>query len=96
MNKIHKKEDAATTGFFQLVHDDTGKVFTGTSSNMQAAIIELKDQLEKCEAVNKRLRRLYLADPKFSAKYEPTRTITQAKKLEKEFRATKLPFLLIN
>lgn len=93
---IKLRPEAVAKGFFYLDHTPTGKVFTGTSANMSDSVKELTDQLNgkrcKCKALQ------YLADkePEFKAVCQPFTSIVDARKAEKEFRATKPSFLLIN
>lgn len=96
MKRIHLKAEAASTGFYYLDHEPTGKVYTGTSTNMQADILAIKAELEGHTSKHKRLTRLFDQEPHFIAKCFPTKGIRAAKKMEKEFREERPSFLLIN
>jgi hypothetical protein len=94
MNRIHLKKETATTGFYYLDHEPTGKVFTGTAKNMQAGILGILGELKAGTLDYPVMLRLWKAEPLFTAKCFPTKTIREARALEKEFRKDKQHLLL--
>jgi len=83
-------------GFFYLDHTPTGKVYTGTASNMFEAISELKGQLDFGTCKNKALVKLCEKEPTFTAHVLACSSIGDARKAEKEFRSKKPAHLLLN
>lgn len=93
---IKLRPEAVAKGFFYLDHTPTGKVFTGTSANMSDAIKEITSQLNGKRCACKALQHLSDKEPEFKAVCQPFTSIGDARKAEKEFRAKKASFLLIN
>lgn len=96
MRRIHLKPEAATKGFFYLTHDLTGKVYTATASNMLDEILLIREELANGRCKNRRMTRLSSEDSEFVAKFIPTASIKEARRLEKEFRSDKPDYLLLN
>ena len=90
------KPEFATKGFYVIDHTPTGKVYTGVSNNMQQEIHDLLYELQQGTCKCTRLVRLNMAEPTFSAKCHPVKSIVEARKMEKAFRNEKPGFLLIN
>lgn len=96
MKRIHLKAEACGKGFFYLDHVPTGKVFTGTSKNVQQDVLLIKASLEDGVCKFKRLVKLYNAEPDFQVRFVMVDKLPDAKFLEKEFRSARPKHLLIN
>lgn len=96
MNRYHKLDQIESKGFYYLEHHPTGKVYTGTSTNMKKSLDEIITHLKQNTSTNKRLQRLYLIDPDFRVRIHPTQDIKEARSLEKDFRMERLSYLLLN
>lgn len=90
------KAEWAGKGFYYLDHVPTGKVYTGTATNMLEAIKDLKVQIDLDMCKDKALSKLVDWDVEFTVHVQSCNSIGDARKAEKEFRATKASFLLIN
>ena len=95
MNRIDKRKETATVGFFILEHEATGKVYTSISTNMQRDILSIKASLEASDKQYVALQSLYKSDPVFIARCSVTDNIKQAKTLERVYRQDKPDHLLI-
>lgn len=96
MNRFHKLEGLDGCGFFYIDHDPTGKVITGSSVKMGKEIKVLVEQIRSGKHPNKTVNKLYSIDPDFRVRIVPCANLKAAKAAEKEFRATKATYLLLN
>lgn len=95
MKRIHLKPDAKAKGFYVLEHVATGKVCTGTCSNLQDTILAGKQQLMVGTFPNKPFQKLYNSDCDVKAHYTATANLKEAKALEREYRQSKCDYLLL-
>jgi len=90
------KAEWASKGFYYLDHTPTGKVYTGTAANMFEAIKDLKGQIDLNVCKDKGLTKLCEKESEFTVCVQPCNSIGDARKAEKQFRASKPSYLLIN
>lgn len=83
-------------GFYYIEHQATGQVYTGSSSDAQKEADDLVASLTTASCPVKRLTKLCKLDSKVKAKVVETNTLAEARALEKEFRAKREPYVLIN
>lgn len=96
MKRIEQREDIDGSGFFILDHVDTGKVYTGSCSNIRKEVSSIRNVLRLLKHPNSLLQSLYESDSSYKLVYHLTRTKSEACKLEKEYRSNKPSYLLIN
>ncbi len=92
-----KRTTTVRTGCFVLEHEATGKIITFTSEevslDVDLTLLAISDENHRCKAFVKLCK-----DDSVIRVYEyPTRTIKQAKLIEKEIRQSTTPnYLLLN
>jgi hypothetical protein len=96
MRKLHRRTDMDVPGFFVIEMVDTGKVYTGTSTQMQTALLKIKRDLEKGNMGCPKLQRYYGPNEDIKVNFYPTADISEAKKEERKFRNSREKWLLLN
>lgn len=83
-------------GFFALIHDDTGRVYTSVAVNIRLGIIETMDTLKAGKHPNTKLQRFYNASPNFQVLTKvSTNGMRKAKTDESAFRGSVAQYLTI-
>lgn len=83
-------------GFFALIHDDTGRVYTSVTANIRLGIIETMDQLKAGKHPNSKLQRFYNSSPNFQVVTQVSSDgMRGAKKDERSFCSTISSYLTI-
>jgi len=96
MRKLHLKTDMDVPGFFVIEMVDTGKVYTGTSTQMQTALLKIKRDLEDGKMNCPRLQRVYGPREDIKVRFYPAVDVSEAKKEERKFRKDRPSWLLLN
>lgn len=94
--KLRLKPEDEAKGFYFLDHTPTGKVFTGTSTNMKKTLLFLQAELDTGISEHGKLAELNKKESDFTVKCFPQSSMADAKKAEKNFRKLKPEHLLLN
>lgn len=92
-----KRAETVSVGCYVIEHIATGKIITGASTALNLDIDKIITDLGTGKYSNKKFRKPCELDSDLKMYEYPCKTLKQAKKLEKEIRASVVPtYLLVN